>query len=371
MLRKPIDDAVRPVVDPARARPLASGVLPPAVLVNGYPTAARKCEDLSFFGFDAVNSPARRYRAARSRAKEDLIHARRMLDSWWLSLPQFTSRAANRTALPANHASPEYPTTGTPSDQASYADRSSKLSPERSMSGGKCWAESLGGCAGPITQEHLASKSLFEKRIRVEGGLLGPPGVETSIKKLTANILCQKHNSELGRTADAAALQLYRHLQSSHQPMALPGSRIMRPPVEKRETGVNFGRWLCKTHCNFMVAQAMTPDPAYVRYAFLQPPAKPIYFYFAGGEGEPLRLADGRDPVVTWYQFLVEDSPGLDAFLISLAGFRMIVTTVPIMRNGLRMVDRIRVLQLQTSLGPFRIVIDWTGEPAGSVPTAV
>jgi hypothetical protein len=228
----------------------------------------------------------------------------------------------------------------------------------------KCWAERLGGCGGSITAEHLASKSLFGKRIRIQGGLLGTPAVETSIKKLTANILCRKHNNELGRTADAAVLQLYRHLKASQQPMELPGSRILRPPVDRRVSGVNFGRWLCKTHCNFMVAQGMTPDPAYIRYAFLQPPEKPIYFYFAGGLGARLRLTDGRDPVVSWRQFLSDDQLDFDAFLISLAGFPMVVTTAPIRRNGSQMIDRILAVEWPTPLGQFRIVFDWSSEPA-------
>jgi len=227
----------------------------------------------------------------------------------------------------------------------------------------KCWAENLGGCGGPITAEHLASKSLFGKRIRIRGGLIGTPAVETSIKKLTANILCQKHNNELGRTADAAALQLYRHLKASHQPLQLPGSRILRPPVDRRVSGVNYGRWLCKTHCNFMVAHGMAPDPAYVRYAFGRPPNKAIYFYFAGGLGDPLRLADGREPVVSWSQLLSDDQPDLDAFLISLAGFPMAVATTPIRRNTSQMIDRILAVEWPTPLGLFRVVFDWTGDP--------
>jgi hypothetical protein len=64
----------------------------------------------------------------------------------------------------------------------------------------KCWAEVLGGCGGPITPEHLVTKSLFGSRIRIEGGFLGTPAVETSIRKLTANILCRDHNmNSVGR----------------------------------------------------------------------------------------------------------------------------------------------------------------------------
>jgi hypothetical protein len=233
----------------------------------------------------------------------------------------------------------------------------------------KCWAEPLGGCGGPITCEHLATKSLFGSRIRIQGGFLGTPAVETSIRKLTANILCRDHNNELGRTADAAALRLYRHLKASHNPMELPGSDILRPPVDRRVSGVNFGRWLCKTHCNYMIVHGMIPDPAYVCYAFLYPPTKPIYFYLDSCLGETLRLADGRDPVVSWNQFISDDQPDFDGFNISLTGFKMVVSAAPIQRNGLEMIDRIRVVEWPTPLGPFRVVFNWDGEPeAGPAP---
>ena len=221
----------------------------------------------------------------------------------------------------------------------------------------------MGGCGGPITREHLATESLFGKRIRVNG-LFGAPGVETSIRNLTANILCHDHNNELGRTADAAALRLYRHFKASHDPMRLPGSHILRPPVERRLSGANFGRWLCKTHCNFMVSNGMTPDPAYMRYAFAHSPGKPIYFYLAAALSDAMRLADGRDPVVSWGQFLADDQQDFDAFSVKLSGLETVVSTALIRRNGKQMIDRLRALEWPTPLGPFRIVFDWGGDPS-------
>lgn len=234
------------------------------------------------------------------------------------------------------------------------------------MSENQCWAATLGGCGGPITIEHVVTKALFGKRVRVEGptgGWLDTEAVEISIRKLTANILCRDHNNELGRTADRSALRLLGHFRASQRPMKLPGSRILRPPVDRRLSGVEFGRWLCKTHCNFMIVNGMTPDPAYVRYAFLHPIPKPVYFFLACALGDNLRFADGRDPVVSWSQLIDDEQPGFDAFTISLSGFQTIVSTAPVQRNGKEMIDRIRVLEQQTVLGPFRIVFDWSGEP--------
>ena len=108
----------------------------------------------------------------------------------------------------------------------------------------------------------------------------------------------------------------------------------------------------------------MTPDPAYVRYAFLHPLQKPVYFYFAGGLGESLRVAGGRDPVVSWRQFLSDGQPDFDGAFISLAGFGTVLTAAPIKRNGLQMIDRLRAAEWPTPFGPFRIVFNWSNEPA-------
>jgi len=206
-----------------------------------------------------------------------------------------------------------------------------------------CWAARLGGCGGPISAEHVVTESLFGKRIRVQGATrlwLGGVGtVETSIRKLKANILCRDHNNELGRTADFAALRLLGHFRASHRPMDLPGACGPRPPVVRRASGVNFGRWLCKTHCNSMVVNRLTPDPNYARYAFLRPTSRPVHFFFAGALGENLRLADGRDPVVSWTRLVADEDASFDAFSIALAGFETVVSTVPLERNFQEMIE--------------------------------
>jgi hypothetical protein len=231
-----------------------------------------------------------------------------------------------------------------------------------------CWAAPLGGCGGPISAEHVVTQSLFGKRVRVEGATGpwpggGAPKFETSIRRLTANILCREHNNELGRTADLAALRLLRHLRTSHRPMELPGSKIPRPPVDRRMSGLNFGRWLCKTHCNLMIVNAMTPDQTYIRYAFLRPLPRPLHFFFTGAIGDNLRLARVSDPVVSWAQLLADEDAGFDAFVITLGGFQTVVSTIPIQRKGKEMIDRLAVLKQPTPLGPFKIIFDWSGEP--------
>jgi len=105
------------------------------------------------------------------------------------------------------------------------------------MSGNKCWAETLGECGGPITSEHIVTKALLGRRVRVAGqtgGWLDAGAAEISIRKLTANILCRSHNNELGRTADHSARRLLDYFRASQRPMVsarvkhfeTPGIRI-------------------------------------------------------------------------------------------------------------------------------------------------
>lgn len=63
----------------------------------------------------------------------------------------------------------------------------------------KCWAYSLGDCAGGISKEHYISKNLFPSgRVTISGfdWLKGKEKV-LPIQNLVANILCRKHNTAL------------------------------------------------------------------------------------------------------------------------------------------------------------------------------
>ncbi|MFH1300109.1 MAG: hypothetical protein ABIK07_03540 [Planctomycetota bacterium] len=233
------------------------------------------------------------------------------------------------------------------------------------MEEGKCWAAFLGGCGGQITKEHIVTQGLFKRRVRVDGldGWLGTQKCEMPIRKITSNILCEHHNNELGRTADSATIRLLKHLKAIRHPMELPGSRILRPPVERHVSGLDLGRWLCKTHCNLMIINGMAPDPEYIRYAFLRPITKPIYFFFAGQVGEEKRFADSRDAVVSYRRLIANDDTGYDAFSISLAGFQSVVSLIPVQQNGKEMIDRINELQQPTPLGMSKIIFDWSEEP--------
>lgn len=241
-----------------------------------------------------------------------------------------------------------------------------------------CWAESLGDCEGPITREHLVTEGLFGGRVQVRGDrampngtrsdLLIRQGVDIGIGRLTANILCDRHNRMLGRTADRAAIDLQRVLLRTRGPTRLRGSRIHRPPASVHVSGVNFARWLCKTHCNLMVANGYTPDISFIKYPFGQMTDKRIFFYFAGRVGDTLPVGRGH---ITYQNYVDDRDQSVPIFQIRLAGLTTVVSTfsintmiaMGIVESASPFLDRLRCIQQPTPLGYYRIEIDWGGEP--------
>jgi hypothetical protein len=234
------------------------------------------------------------------------------------------------------------------------------------MSEGQCWAAHLGGCGGPITVEHLVSKSLLGEKpwFRVgHGESHSGESAEFHLGQMKANILCKAHNEELGRTADWEANRLLAALRAFHHPTVLRGSHIHRKPIRRELSGVNYARWLCKTHCNIMIAHGKQPDPTYVCYSFLHPLPSPVHFYFPAAVGETRHFADARYAAVSWRQWLDDGRPTLDLFSITFGGFETVVSTIPLRAMGRSLLDRLRRMVVPTPLGPFHIDFDWDGEP--------
>ena len=234
------------------------------------------------------------------------------------------------------------------------------------MNEGFCWAAPLGECEGPITSEHLVSKTLLGKKVFHRIGndpLHGDGSVYIKHGALTAHILCEKHNQELGGTADDAARQLLSAFRAMRTPMSLRGARILRP-VTRQISGVNYGRWLCKTHCDLMFAFGTTPHPAYVRYAFLRPLPNPVHFYLPAQVGQNLPLGNRNVPVVSWRRYTHDGEPEFDAFSVALSGYATLVSVLPLRQNGESMIDRLGSIRMPIPVGEFRISFNWSGEPA-------
>lgn len=122
-----------------------------------------------------------------------------------------------------------------------------------------CWAESMGGCNGGISREHVVSKSLFQSSaIHVKGFPWCKDVFHTvGIESLTAKILCQSHNNNLSRL-DAEAGALFDAIREfcrrdNIQSNTMPLARISRQP-----TLVNarvLERWFLKTLLNLCLSR--------------------------------------------------------------------------------------------------------------------
>lgn len=117
------------------------------------------------------------------------------------------------------------------------------LPPEGSVA--KCYMRELGSCQGGISGEHLISKSIIlllkdAGDFTVSGLPWIAPGVEKSISaaSLTANCLCDKHNSALS-PLDAAALKLFTSIKSGLEKVGEPAHLVV--------SGHDIERWLLKT----------------------------------------------------------------------------------------------------------------------------
>jgi hypothetical protein len=242
----------------------------------------------------------------------------------------------------------------------------------------KCWASFLGECSGPITEEHLFTEALFKDRVTIKGNYTMPDGscpewlteqgLDMHIKKLSLNILCEKHNKDLGKTADRAAIDLQRALQFFNKPKPLKGSRIFRSPKSVKISGVNFARWLCKTHCNIMVANGSVPNRSYVQYAFGYRPDQILYFYTPTLVGQKLPISKGH---VNYVVYVDCQNPNIRIFKITLAGLNTLVTTFAIdvkktanlMKLDASFLNRLKCIQQRTQLGWYRIHLNWDNDP--------
>jgi len=242
----------------------------------------------------------------------------------------------------------------------------------------KCWAAFLDECKGPVTGEHLFTEALFKNRVTIKGNYTMPDGscpqwlteqgLDMHIRKLKANILCDYHNKQLGETADRAAIDLQKALLLFNKPQILKGSKIFRPSVPITISGVNFARWLCKTHCNLMAVNGIVPNRGYVQYAFGYTPEQTLYFYTPACIGQKLPIGEGHINYVLYNDC---DDPNIRIFKIMLAGLSTLVTTFAIdIKKTAKLMDleasllnRIKCLQQRTPLGWFRIILDWSGDP--------
>jgi hypothetical protein len=118
-----------------------------------------------------------------------------------------------------------------------------------------CWADSLGDCQGPISGEHLISKTTFgddPKTVTIKGlDYCLDTSKVIGINAFTANILCFKHNSGFG-PVDAAGRDFIDKMNSlgkeHRQRSELPSLNwmVLRHEVD----GGLLERWFLKSIIN-------------------------------------------------------------------------------------------------------------------------
>lgn len=242
----------------------------------------------------------------------------------------------------------------------------------------KCWAAFLDECKGPITGEHLFTEALFKNRVTIKGNYtmsngscpqwLTEQGLDIHIRQLKANILCNYHNKKLGEIADRVAIDLQKALLYFNKPKILKGSKIFRPPKSITISGVNFARWLCKTHCNLMAVNGIVPNRSYVQYAFGYVPGQTLYFYTPARVGQKLPIGKGNISYVLYNDC---KNPNIRIFKIMLAGLSTLVTTFAIdakktarlMNLDASLLNRLRCIQQPTPLGWYKVFFDWSNDP--------
>ena len=115
----------------------------------------------------------------------------------------------------------------------------------------KCWASALGDCGDVQSGEHYVTKGLFKGKTVIVGGYdwLNGNTKEIGLSSLTANILCNKHNSQLS-ALDAEAIRAFKILEEINRlenvRRALPRTKIWT--VKRHHINwALFERWVAKT----------------------------------------------------------------------------------------------------------------------------
>ena len=190
----------------------------------------------------------------------------------------------------------------------------------------KCWAHHLGSCTS-ISGEHVISRGVLAASGRQAVSLLGNervPDGEHSIRKLVANVLCEKHNNELSSLDDEASKLANFLVQVA---MGLD-------PMPQVINGPTLERWATKTAINSLAAgwsdkQKWEPDKEIVRAIFGltgRPAGYGIYFIQTGIVHREHRLSVRVANIFAGYE---PGKRGIAGVFIDINSLRMFVSFIP------------------------------------------
>lgn len=194
-----------------------------------------------------------------------------------------------------------------------------------------CYASAIiGGCRGPLTEEHPFSEALRRGRsvqvVVSEPDAAGMSRVTFSspplkMRHASAKILCEYHNGQLS-PADQEAVKFQDALQEigkrEESPLIYPAERVVI-------NGRRFAQFLSKyTVGSFVIHDPTTrPSADLVLYAFGRPTQRPIHFYFAQSVGD--KPGFGRTDNAPIQRIGSVTDPSV-AYVVEVAGIRTIIT---------------------------------------------
>ncbi len=188
----------------------------------------------------------------------------------------------------------------------------------------------IGGCGGPLTEEHPFSEAL-RRGGSVEIVVREPDSAgewQTTFssapikaKDASAKILCADHNNGLSPT-DQEAVRLQDALQEIGRRDA---STLVFPSQRVVINGRCFAQFLCKYIVGaYVIHDPKTPPSAdLVRYAFGFPTSRPLHFYSAMQIGD--KPGFGRTDNAPVRRIGSDTEPSM-AYVVEVAGLRTIVT---------------------------------------------
>lgn len=209
-----------------------------------------------------------------------------------------------------------------------------------------CWAAPLGGCDGPLTGEHLVTDAVLGRSVSVRGMPWCQGGFKTvGAASLTANILCDRHNSMLSEVdqvaADAKAALFW---------MLSPQTKQAWRYEERLLNGHKLARWAAKTACNLIVVEGHAAPPHFARYAFEARDDRELRVCFPFSVER--RAPFSGDHIAGFGWLRSNRQPDEVCALVQLHGLPIILSTVPISRE---MLDLLQVFHDDKTVLPDRI----------------
>lgn len=181
------------------------------------------------------------------------------------------------------------------------------------MHGKRCWAESLGGCSGGLSREHIISSSFFEGDLVY---LTGFDWTQEERRELSRNnavskVLCKSHNSKLSPLDSEikivrAHFRKYAELVSRDQQNEHFIGKI---------DGIKFERWLLKTTINVIRASPKKYSHFFPDYLLAQMAFGVTPFNYTTGQG-----LYAVDPRLCGNIVISENSVNVRPFILEMNG---------------------------------------------------